>query len=134
MTSKTGIIIFIIIAIVAWNAAAWVFGAFFFGVLILIGFIGLIESIPPLKWFLSRVSRTFDVVVFIASIIAMSMFGLNISAGLTVAGLGYTLIYAPHLRAQINSSKVDAYIKRVEKLARTRPRLNRTGKIRKPKN
>lgn len=127
MTSKTGIILFVIIAVVAWNAAAWVFGAFFFGCLILLGFIGLIESIAPLKWFLSRVSKTFDVVLFIASIIAMSMFGLNISAGLTVAGLGYTLIYAPHLRSQVNSTKVDEYIKRTKKLAKSKPRLNRTG-------
>lgn len=96
--SFKGALIFIGIIIISFLAGSFILSATFFGTLTLVGLIVLIESIPPLKWICSRLTRVIDIIIFAFSIMAIAQYGLTIAASLTVAGLGYTLVYAPYLR------------------------------------
>ncbi len=83
-------------------------GHIFFGILTLIGFIALVEQIPILKWIVHRTSSLFDILIFGAGIIATVSLGVTITAALTVAGLGFTLVYRPYIigkREQAKASK-----------------------------
>lgn len=97
---RTGLLLFVVVLIVGFNAGYNIMQAVFFGGLSLVGLIVLVESIGPLKWILSRSSKLFDVLIFIFTILATISYGLTIAASLTVAGLGYTLFYGPYLREQ----------------------------------
>jgi hypothetical protein len=98
--STKGGIVFLFVVILAFLIGSFILTAVFFGMLMLIGMIVLIESIGPLKWLVTKMSRLLDMIIFGLSIAAMASYGLNITAALTVAGLGYTLVYAPYLREQ----------------------------------
>ena len=95
---RKGGLIFLSIIFVSMFAGAFIFQAAFFGALTLLGLVVLIESIPLLRWLCMRTSRVIDVCIFLFSIAAIAQYGLTIAASLTVAGLGYTLVYAPYLR------------------------------------
>jgi hypothetical protein len=99
--SSKGMVMFIIIVMISFMIGSYILTATFFGIITLVGLIVLIESIGPLKWLLSRSSRIFDLILFGFTILATMSYGLNIAASLTVAGLGYTLVYAPYLREQL---------------------------------
>lgn len=103
--SAKGALIFVGIILISFLAGSFILSATFFGTLTLIGLIVLIESIPPLKWICSRLTRVLDIIIFAFSIMAIAQYGLTIAASLTVAGLGYTLVYAPHLREQLVAKK-----------------------------
>lgn len=75
---------------------AWIF----FGLLTLSGLIGLIENIAPLKWIVYRTSAFWDIIIFLATIIATAKLGVTITASLSVAGLGFTFVYRPWIQAQ----------------------------------
>lgn len=117
--SIKGGLLFVLIIIIAFAIGSYILTSVFFGVLTLVGLVVLIESIPPLKWLLSKTSRVLDVAIFIFTIAAMASYGLNITAALTVAGVGYTLVYAPYLREQ-------AIIKKNNKSNINRPQPKRT--------
>ncbi len=102
--STSGALIFICIIVLAFMIGSYILTATFFGLLTLLGLIALIESIAPLKWVLSRSTRVIDVLLFVCTIFATMNYGLNIAASLTVAGIGYTLVYAPYLREQRNAN------------------------------
>lgn len=89
----------------AFMVGSYILSATFFGLISLVGMIILIESIPPLKWLLARTSKVFDIILFLFTIMATINYGLNIAASLTIAGVGYTLVYAPWLREQRLSKK-----------------------------
>lgn len=99
-TQTKGLLVFIAVIIVAFMIGSYVLTAAFFGVVLLIGLIFLVESIQPLKWLVSKSSKVIDILIFIFSIVAMGSLGLNITAALSIAGLGFTLVYAPYLRAK----------------------------------
>jgi hypothetical protein len=96
--STKGGLIFLLIIIASFIIGSYILTATFFGVLTLIGLVVLIESIGPLRWLVSKSSRIIDVVIFSFTVLAMAQYGLNVSAALTVAGVGFTLVYAPYLR------------------------------------
>ena len=73
----------------------------FFGAITLAGFIALIESNKYLKYLITKSNRLLDVLIFGATLYATASLGITITASLTVAGLGYTLVYAPWLRLRI---------------------------------
>lgn len=77
----------------------------FMGLIMLSGFIALVESIRPLKWFVERTSKFIDVVIFLGTIWATAQLGVTITASLTFAGLGFTLVYAPYLRLKHENHK-----------------------------
>ena len=80
-------------------------GHIFFGVITLIGLIALVENIPLIKWFVYKTNNIIDVLLFVLAGIATVKLGVTITAALTVAGLGYTMIYAPYVRSQIDKRK-----------------------------
>ena len=80
-------------------------GHIFFGLITLVGLIALVENIPFIKWFVYRTNNIIDVALFIAAGIATVKLGVTITAALTVAGLGYTMLYAPYVRSQMAKSK-----------------------------
>lgn len=77
----------------------------FFGVVTLIGFIALVESVGPLKWLVERTASFIDIAIFVITIIATIKLGVTITASLTIAGLGFTLVYAPYVKYRFNKKK-----------------------------
>lgn len=97
-TSIKGGLWFGAIILISFIIGDFMMKAAFFGCLMLAGLVALMNSMPKFGKFMARVSKVIDVLIFLFTIIATAQFGLNITAALTVAGLGYTLWYAPHLR------------------------------------
>ena len=80
-------------------------GAIGYGLVTLVGLIALVESIPPLKWFVTKTSMLVDILIFVGSIYATATLGYNLTASLVVAGLGFSLVYAPYLRGTLLKKK-----------------------------
>lgn len=98
-------VIFIVLGLLVMAIGGQLAVYFLFGVITLIGFIALVESIPPLKWIVVRTSSVLDIIIFIVTIMATASLGVTIMASLTIAGLGFTLLYAPYLRANHKKRK-----------------------------
>lgn len=96
--SRKGLLIFVLILVVAFYAGATMMQAAFGGLLTLVGFIFMVESIGWLKWLVKKSTRAIDIIIFVASIMATAQLGVTIAMCLTIAGLGFTLFYAPMLR------------------------------------
>lgn len=101
----TRAVIFIIVCFIGIGIGSAIASYIFFGILTLLGFAFMVESIRPLKWFVSKTTGFIDVIIFSITIIATIKLGVTITASLTVAGLGYTMIYAPYVRYTINKNK-----------------------------
>lgn len=97
--------LFVVLILIAFMVGGYIMAATFFGVLTLIGMISLIESIPFLKWIVKRTTSLVDIVLFALTIAALSSYGFSIAGGLTVAGLGFTLVYAPYVRKEKQAKK-----------------------------
>ena len=69
----------------------------YFGLLTLGGFIAITESIKPIKKVVKNNKNTVDVLIFTGTLYAILTAGVTIAATLTIAGLGYTLVYKPYL-------------------------------------
>ncbi len=93
-----GIIGFGAIVIVGIGIGAAIGTYVFFGCVTLAGLIAIAESNKYIKAFIVKGNKTVDMLIFVASIYATAQLGVTIAASLTVAGLGYTLAYAPWLR------------------------------------
>lgn len=110
---RKGDLIFVSIIVLSFLIGSYIITAAFFGILTLVGLIALIESIPFAKYLASRSTQIIDIILFIFTIGATMNYGLNISASLTIAGLGYTLVYAPRLREQRSEQReVEKHIKK----------------------
>lgn len=68
------------------------------GVLTLISFVMAVESVPLLKWFVTKLSALFEVGIFIFGVYAKIYFGVTIAMALLFAGIGYTMLYRPYLK------------------------------------
>ena len=79
----------------------------FFGTVTLAGFIALAESSKHLKFAVNKSNRFIDFILFGATLYATATLGVTVSAALTFAGLGYTLMYAPYLREKANKLKTE---------------------------
>ena len=96
------VLVMIIAMVIGGTLATWTF----FGLLTLAGFVGMVESIPILKWIVYRTSALFDIVIFGLTIIATVKLGVTITASLTIAGLGFTFLYRPYISHVVkNNSK-----------------------------
>jgi Ca2+/Na+ antiporter len=103
---KTGqVAVFVLICAIGIGIGGHLAGHIFFGVITLIGLIALTENIPLIKWFVYKTNNVIDVALFVLAGIATVKLGVTITAALTVAGLGYTMIYAPYVRKQISKRK-----------------------------
>ena len=70
----------------------------FFGVVTLGGIIAIVESNPWLKRMATKGSLLIDIGLFGFTIYASAALGVTVAAAFTVAGLGWTLVYARYLR------------------------------------
>ena len=77
----------------------------FFGLITLAGLIFLIESVPWLRWIVYRLNGTFDIIIFVLTVIATIKLGVTIAASLTVAGVGFTMLYRPYINHVKSKSK-----------------------------
>ncbi len=77
----------------------------FVGIVTLAGLVAIAETNKYVKYIIIKGNKTLDVIIFAGSIIATAQLGVTLAASLTVAGLGYTLIYAPWLRQRASKSK-----------------------------
>lgn len=85
-----------VVGVVAMGAAIGTY--IFFGCVTLAGLIALVESNKYLKFAVIQGNKIVDIAIFAGTLYATAMLGVTITASLTVAGLGYTLVYAPLLR------------------------------------
>lgn len=83
-----------------------------FGLLMFLGLVGLIENIPAIKWLVYKSNKFWDIMLFIASIIATVKLGVTITGAITVASIIYTFIYAPFIR---NKMRYDNFVKEERK-------------------
>ena len=72
----------------------------FFGSITLAGLIAIAESNRYVKYAIVKSNRLIDLAIFGLTIFATIFLGVTLTASLTFAGLGYTLIYAPYLRSK----------------------------------
>ena len=72
----------------------------FFGCITLAGFIAISENNKYIRYAVQRSNKMVDVSIFALTLYATLALGTTITAALTIAGLGYTLVYAPWLRKQ----------------------------------
>lgn len=108
LSFTNGALIFGGIAVVGTLAMGAVIGTYvFFGIVTLGGLIAIIESNKYLKYFVVQGNKLVDITIFIATIYATAVLGVTVAASLTVAGLGYTLVYAPILRRNRHKNNQD---------------------------
>lgn len=100
MTPKSGALLFGGVAAVGLGMGAVVGTYVFFGLVTLAGLVALIESNKYLRHLVKQSSFLVDLALFVATIYATATLGVTITASLTVAGLGFTLAYAPWLRSR----------------------------------
>ena len=72
----------------------------FFGAITLAGLIAIIESNKYFRHIITKSNRLLDVLIFTLTIYATISLGITMTASLTFAGLGYTLVYVPYLRSR----------------------------------
>lgn len=104
LRSIIGIIILAIFGLIAVSIGAAMATYFFLGLIMFAGFLALCESIDLLKYVVAKGSKVFDLTLFILSVMATISFGVTVAAALTVAGLIYSLVYAPYLRSSYKKS------------------------------
>lgn len=99
------LLVFILIFAIGLAIGGTIASHMFFGLLTLIGFIVLVESIPVLKWLIYRTSGLFDIIIFGVCIFATIRLGVTITAALTLAGIGFSLVYRPYIQTQMDNKK-----------------------------
>jgi hypothetical protein len=70
----------------------------FFGIATLAGFVAIAESNKWIRYGITKMRTWMDVVIFGLTIFATISLGTILTGALTIAGLGYTLVYAPYIR------------------------------------
>lgn len=75
-----------------------IIGYAFTGLVTLLSFIFLCESIPALKWFVAKTNALCDIAIFCFAVYAKVALGVTIGMALLFTGVGYTLLYAPYVR------------------------------------
>lgn len=70
----------------------------FFGAITLAGLIAIVESNKYFRYIITKSNKLLDVLIFALTIYATISLGITMTASLTFAGLGYTLVYVPWLR------------------------------------
>ncbi|WP_242084199.1 hypothetical protein [Aestuariivivens sediminis] len=72
----------------------------FIGIATLAGLIAIAENNTYIRHCIIKSNRLVDVLIFILTIYSTLTLGVTITASLTIAGLGYSLVYAPWLRSR----------------------------------
>ena len=72
----------------------------FFGAITLAGLIAIAESNKYVRHIIVKSNRLLDISIFALTIYATVSLGITMTASLTFAGLGYSLLYSPYLRSR----------------------------------
>ncbi len=96
----TGALIFGGVSILGMAIGATISTYVFFGTITLAGLIAISESNKYVKYMITKSNRVVDLIIFGLTMYATVLLGVTITASLTFAGLGYTLVYAPWLRSR----------------------------------
>ncbi|RED48821.1 hypothetical protein [Seonamhaeicola aphaedonensis] len=72
----------------------------FFGIATLAGLIAISENSTYIRHCIIKSNRLIDILIFLLTIYSTLTLGVTITASLTIAGLGYSLVYAPWLRSR----------------------------------
>ena len=97
---KAGALIFGGISILGMAIGATIGTYVFFGAITLGGLIAIAESNKYIKYLIVKSNRFLDLIIFVLTMYATVLLGVTMTASLTYAGLGYTLVYAPWLRSR----------------------------------
>lgn len=97
---KAGALIFGGISILGMAIGATIGTYVFFGAITLAGLIAIAESNKYIKYLIVKSNRFLDLIIFGLTMYATVLLGVTMTASLTYAGLGYTLVYAPWLRSR----------------------------------
>lgn len=103
MKNRTNnLFIYIGMFVIAMFIGGNIIGYAFTGLITLLSFIFLCESIKPLKWFISKTNALVDIAIFCFAVYAKVALGVTIGMALLFTGIGYTLLYAPYVRETYN--------------------------------
>jgi len=100
LSLQTGALVFGGVVVAGMMVGATIGTYIFFGCVTLAGLVAVSESNPYVKYVIINSNRTIDLIILAGSIYATAALGVTVAASLTVAGLGYTLVYAPYVRRQ----------------------------------
>lgn len=100
---KAGAFLFVGLILVGMSIGSTIGTYVFFGTVTLAGLIALVESNKYIRYLVSKSNRLLDVFIFGVTLFATISLGITITATLTFAGLGYSIVYAPYLRSRNNS-------------------------------
>ena len=100
LSLMTGVFIFGGLTVVGLAIGAVIGTYVFFGAITLAGLIAIAESNKYIRYLIVKSNRLLDVIIFALTIYATISLGITMTASLTFAGLGYTLVYAPYLRSR----------------------------------
>ena len=95
-----GALIYLALSCIGMLVSATIATYVFFGAITLAGLIAISESNKYIRYVIAKSNRLLDLVIFGLTIFATVSLGVTLTASLTFAGLGYTLIYAPYLRSR----------------------------------
>ena len=105
LSFRTGALMFGGITIIGLGVGAAIGTYIFAGIVTLAGLIAIVESNKYLKYIVVKSNKTVDVIIMAGTIAATMSLGVTIAMSLTIAGLGYTLAYAPWVRLRATNNK-----------------------------
>jgi len=100
LSFKTGLFIFGGLTLIGITTGGSIGTYVFFGAITLAGLIAIAESNKYIKHLIVKSNRLLDIAIFGLTIFATVSLGITMTASLTFAGLGYSLIYGPYLRSK----------------------------------
>lgn len=100
LSLQTGALVFGGVVVAGMMVGATIGTYIFFGCVTLAGLIAVSETNPYVKYVIINSNKTIDLIILAGSIYATATLGVTVAASLTVAGLGFTLVYAPYVRQQ----------------------------------
>jgi hypothetical protein len=92
---KVGVSLFIGISLFGVSLGATVGSFIFFGVITLMGLIAITESNSFIYYLVKKSNKAIDLILFAFTIYATISLGLMMTASLSIAGLGFSLVYGP---------------------------------------
>lgn len=95
---QQGTLIFAGLALTGISIGATIGTYVFFGTVMLVGMASVIQSSERFKNIVKKSTRTIDIAFLLATLYATAILGVTVTAALTFAGLGLTLVYFPALR------------------------------------
>jgi hypothetical protein len=95
---RINIVIYVCMLLGAVIIGGNVVGYAFSGLITLLSFVFLVESISTLKWLVAKCSYLIDVLLFCFAVYAKVHFSVTLAMALMFGTIGFTLLYAPYVR------------------------------------